>query len=88
MTQEERDIVSDDGGGRVAVVDPEFVEYPDRGLDLREEFVEELRASLEAVARGEAITQPAEEVAERLGAVLVSCVVHFVRHRSEVYRLR
>ena len=67
MTQEERNAVSDDGDGRVAVADPDFVEDPDGDMELREEFAEGLQASLEAVARGEATTRPAEDVAERLG---------------------
>ena len=66
MTQEERDIASDDASGIVAVADPEPVEDPDGDLELREEFAEDLRASLEAVARGEA-TKPVERVAKKLG---------------------
>ena len=64
MAQEERNTVSDDDGGRVAVADPELVEDPDGDLELREEFAEELQASLEAVARGDATTIPMERVAE------------------------
>ena len=44
---------------------PEPIEDPD-ALELREEFSEELRASLEAVAGGEA-TRSADEVAQRQG---------------------
>ena len=67
MTQEERNTVSDGGDGRVAVADPESVEDPDGDMELREEFAEDLQASLESVDRGEVTTRPAEEVAEKLG---------------------
>ena len=39
---------------------------PDEGLELREEVIEELEASIKAVEAGEP-TIPAEEVARRLG---------------------
>ena len=66
MTQEELDTASDDGDRRVAVADPEFVEDPDGDLELREEFAEDLRASLAAVASGDA-NKSAERVAKKLG---------------------
>lgn len=67
MALEERNTSSADSDGRVAVADPELVEDPDSDLELREDFAEDLRASLEAVARGDATTRPAEEVAEKFG---------------------
>ena len=39
---------------------------PDEGMELREEFIEELEASIKAVEAGEP-TIPAEEVYRRLG---------------------
>ena len=52
--------------GRIEVVDPGLTEDPDDGLELREDFSAELRASLEAVDSG-AATSPAEQVAKRQG---------------------
>lgn len=67
MALEEQNIASDGGGGRMAeVVERELVEDPDSGLELREDFSEELQASLDAVAHGDA-TKPAERVAKKLG---------------------
>ncbi|HFC97181.1 MAG TPA: hypothetical protein ENJ40_01815 [Thermosulfurimonas dismutans] len=40
---------------------------PDRGLEVREELIEELQESAERVKRGEEPLVPAEEVARRLG---------------------
>ncbi len=40
---------------------------PDRGLEVREELVEELRESAERVKKGEEPLVSAEEVARRLG---------------------
>ena len=67
MALEEQNITSYEGSRRVAeVVDRKLVEDPDSGLEVREDFSEELQASLEAVARGDA-TKPAERVAKKLG---------------------
>lgn len=66
MTQEGPNTASDDGGGRVAVADPELVEDPDRGLELREDFSTELQTSLAAMDRGDTTISPVERVAERL----------------------
>ena len=52
--------------GRIEVVDFEDAEDPDAGLELREDFSAELRASLEAVAGG-AEPRSAQEVARRQG---------------------
>lgn len=67
MALEEQNIASDEGSGRVAeMVDLKLLEDPDSGLELREDFSEELQASLEAVARGDA-TKSAEQIAKKLG---------------------
>ena len=67
MALEEQNMASYEGGGRMAeVVDRELVEDPDSGLELREDFSEELQASLEGVARGDS-TKPAKQVAKKLG---------------------
>ena len=44
----------------------DFVGDPDEGLELREDVIEELEASIKAVEAGEP-TIPAEEVYRRLG---------------------
>lgn len=45
---------------------PDLHEDPDDDLELREDFAEEMRASLEAAADGRP-TRSADEVAQRLG---------------------
>ena len=52
--------------GRIEVVDSEPVDDPDAGLELREDFLAELQASIDAVEGG-STAHPAEEVAQRLG---------------------
>ena len=51
--------------GRIEVVDSDPTDGPDAGLELREDFLSELQASLDATDGGSA--RPTEEVAQTLG---------------------